>query len=61
MYDEKVSEAMHVLMAVHLQGEDLYLNQIDEIINHYGEETVRSAEENLYTSRAFDILTQESE
>ena len=54
--NEKISEVMHLLMGVHLQGEEFYLSQIDEIICYYGENVVRLAEENLYSSRAFDIL-----
>lgn len=55
--DEKVSKIMHILMAVHMQGEDFYLDQIEDIINYYGDEMVLLAENNLYTTRAFDILT----
>lgn len=56
MCSKKVSEVMHLLMAVHMQGEDLYLNQIEEIIDYYGDSVVLNAENNLYTMRAFDIL-----
>lgn len=56
MYSEEVSKVMHILIAVHMQGEELYLSQIDEIIEYYGEEVVLEAENNLYVTRAFDIL-----
>lgn len=55
--DEKVSKIMHILIAVHMQGEDFYLDQIEDIINYYGDEMVLLAENNLYATRAFDILT----
>lgn len=56
MYSEKVSEVMHLLMAVHMQGEEFYLKQIDDIIDYYGDITVLNAENNLYATRAFVIL-----
>lgn len=58
MYTEKVSEVMHLLIAVHLQGEKFYLSQIDEILNHYGRDTVLLAENNLYKTKIFEILNQ---
>lgn len=56
MYSKNVSEVMHLLMAVHMQGEDFYLNQIEGIIAYYSNDVVLVAENNLYTTRAFDIL-----
>ena len=56
--DEEVSKVMHLLMAVHMQGDEFYFNQIKDIINYYGEDTVLTAENNLYSTRAFDILTR---
>lgn len=56
MYSEKVSEVMHLLMAVHMQGEEFYLKQIEGIIDYYGDNAVLNAENNLYTTRAFVIL-----
>lgn len=56
MYTKRVSEVMHLLMAVHIQGEEFYLDQIAGILEYYGEEDVLEAEKNLYETRAFDIL-----
>ena len=57
--DEKVSKVMHLLLAVHVQGKEFYNSQIGEIIDYYGEDTVSIAEENLYSTRAFQILTNQ--
>lgn len=56
MYSKEVSEVMHLLVAVHMQGDDFYLTQIEEIIDYYGDDVVLTAENNLYSTRAFDIL-----
>ena len=56
MYSKEVSEVMHLLMGIYMQGEDLYLSQINEIIDYYGDKVVLTAENNLYSTRAFDIL-----
>lgn len=58
MYDEKISEVMHLLMAVYIQGNEFYLNQIEEITNFYGKPTVLKAEQNLHKSRAFKIIME---
>lgn len=55
--DEQVSKVMHLLLAVHMQGVEFYEAQINDIIDYYGEDTVAIAEENLYSTRAFQILT----
>ena len=54
---EEVSKVMHLLLAVYAQGEDFYNSQIGDIIDYYGEDTVSIAEENLYSTRIFQILT----
>lgn len=55
--DEEVSKVMHLLLAVHMQGIEFYESQIDDIINYYGKDIVEIAEKNLYSTRAFQILT----
>lgn len=56
MFEKSVSDVIHLLMAVHMQGYDFYCSQIEDIIDHYGEETVSKAEKYLYESRAFNLL-----
>lgn len=55
MFNKSISEAMHLLMAVHMQGEEFYLSQIEGIIKYYGHDVISQAETNLYNTRAFQI------
>lgn len=55
MFNKSISEAMHLLMAVHMQGEEFYLSQIEGIIKYYGQDIISEAESNLYGTRAFQI------
>lgn len=47
-------ELSHLLFAVWYN--DLYLEQVQEIINHYGDDTVREVECWLYDTFAFKII-----
>ena len=55
MFNKSTSEAMHLLMAVHMQGEEFYLSQIEGIIKYYGHDTILEAERNLYDTRTFQL------
>lgn len=49
---------MHLLIAIHMQGEDFYLSQINELIDYYGIDAVKEAENNLYKSRLFSVFCE---
>lgn len=53
--EKKLDQLMHLLVAVHMQGEEFYLSQIDEIIECYGYELVSSAEKALCETRLFSL------
>lgn len=54
MFIGKVDEINHVLIAVWCN--DLYSSQIDSIVEHYGEEEVKKAEEALYQTTVFKMI-----
>lgn len=44
----------HLLLAI--WSEDLYLSQIEEIVDYFGLDLVRKAEELLYSSTVFRLI-----
>lgn len=52
--EKSVEGCKHVLMSVHCN--DIYEVSRDEMIDFYGIEMFRKAEEELYSSRAFAII-----
>lgn len=55
-FTSKVDELNHLLLAV--WGHDIYLQQIQDIIDHYGDDTVREAEELLYNTTVFRLIVE---
>lgn len=51
-----VNGCMHVLLAVHCEG--IYDEVRLEILSHYGEGIFNKAENELYNSRVFQIITK---
>lgn len=54
--NDNIKEIMHILMSVHMQGEQFYLQQIEGIIDYYGSENVLVAEKELYNTVAFSFF-----
>lgn len=55
-FTSKIDEVNHLLLAV--WGEGIYLEQIEDIIDHYGNDTVREAELMLYNTTIFKLIVE---
>ena len=52
-----VDAGKHVLLAVH--GEGIYEEQKNDMVEYYGEEIFKQAEDELYNSRLFKLIFEE--
>ena len=52
-----VDACKHVLLAVH--GEGIYEEQKNDMVEYYGEEIFKQAEDELYNSRIFKLIFEE--
>lgn len=57
MFKNSIDEIVHILLAIHAQGSEFYLSQIEELIEHFGNRNVLEAENRLYDSRIFHIIS----
>lgn len=55
-FTNKIDELTHLLLAV--WGEGIYLEQIDDIINYYGNDLVKEAELMLYNTTIFKLIVE---
>ena len=52
-----VDACKHVLLVVH--GEGIYEEQKNDMVEYYGEEIFKQAEDELYNSRLFKLIFEE--
>ena len=52
-----VDACKHVLLTVH--GEGIYEEQKNDMVEYYGEEIFKQAEDELYNSRLFKLIFEE--